>query len=79
METPQDEEMKREFMTYFPQYWDGPETIARKARARAEATKGMIAESGGAYEQLFPQTAQPDAQQPPPAGGADDPLGILGN
>jgi hypothetical protein len=47
------EEMQQEFETYFPQYWDGPETIARKTRAREEAVKGMIAESGGSYELLF--------------------------
>lgn len=53
------DEMANEFLTFFPQYWDGPETVAQKARAREEATKGMIAESGGAYGQMFPPAAAP--------------------
>ncbi len=67
------EEMEQEFRTYFPQYGDGPNTIAAKARARDEATRGMIAESGGAYESMFPggstpaTAAAPQAGQPPQA------------
>ena len=53
-----EQEMEDEFRTYFPQYGDGPEVIARKAAARAEATKGMLAESGGAYQELFPPEQQ---------------------
>jgi hypothetical protein len=61
-----DEETESEFRTYFPQYGDGPEVIARKAAARAEATRGMLAESGGAYQELFPpeQQTQQAPQQP---------------
>lgn len=48
-----DEEMAKEFKTYFPQYGDGPDVIRQKADARAEATRGMIAESAGAYQHFF--------------------------
>lgn len=62
------DEMQQEFLTYFPQYWDGPETIRRKALAREEATKGMKAESGGAYDTLFGAGVQPQqgGSTPPP-------------
>jgi hypothetical protein len=58
-----EDEMEDEFRTYFPQYGDGPEVIARKAASRAEATRGMLAESGGAYQELFPPEQQ--TQQSP--------------
>lgn len=48
-----DAEFEGEFNTYFPQYGDGPQVIAQKNAARAEAQRGMEAESRGAYEQLF--------------------------
>lgn len=47
------DEMAQEFTTYFPQYGDGPDVLKRKAAAREEATKGMIAESSGAYDHFF--------------------------
>lgn len=62
------DEMAQEFRTYFPQYGDGPETIKSKARARDEATKGMIAESGGAYETMFPNQPAVQQQVAPQAG-----------
>lgn len=61
-----EEEMEQEFRTYFPQFGDGPKTIAAKAKARDAATRGMIAESGGAYQSMFPQ--QPDSQSSADAG-----------
>lgn len=66
-----DDEMEQEFRTYFPQYGDGPDVLKQKAAAREQATKGMIAESGGAYGQLFPQEAPvPEAAiSPPPTAG----------
>jgi hypothetical protein len=61
------DEMEQEFRTYFPQYGDGPEVIKQKALARAEATKGMIAESGSAYDHMMgqPGVAPPEAVAPP--------------
>ncbi len=60
------DEMEQEFRTYYPQYGDGPDVLKQKALARAEATKGMIAESGGAFADLFPQgAAQGGAVAPP--------------
>jgi hypothetical protein len=64
------DEMEQEFRTYFPQYGDGPEVLKQKADAREQATKGMIAESGGAFGQLFPATDAPVTETPggpPPA------------
>jgi hypothetical protein len=61
------DEMEQEFRTYFPQYGDGPEVLKQKAAARAEATKGMIAESGGAYGDMFPQTGAAAEASPPVA------------
>lgn len=65
------EEMEQEFRTYFPQYGDGPEVLKQKALARAEATKGMIAESGGAYQDLF-QGAAGQQADPAPAQAAPE-------
>lgn len=63
------EEMESEFRTYFPQVGDGAEVLKLKSASRDEATKGMIAESGGAYGQLFPaQTPENAGQQIPQAG-----------
>lgn len=64
-----EEEMEQEFRTYFPQFGDGPKTIAAKAKARDAATRGMIAESGGAYQSMFPEqqedaSPRPNAKQP---------------
>lgn len=47
------EEMAKEFRTYFPQYGDSEAVIRQKADARAEATRGMISESAGAYKHFF--------------------------
>jgi hypothetical protein len=67
-----DDEMEQEFRTYFPQYGDGPDVLKQKALAREQATKGMIAESGGAYGQLFSQQPPTDAG-PAPATPAPQP------
>lgn len=48
---------------YFPIPGDTPAVIERKRKARAEAIKGMIGSSGGAYEALF--------------GGSDIPAGAV--
>lgn len=65
------DEMAQEFKTYFPQYGDSPKVIQQKAAARAEATKGMIAESNGAYGAMFGPNAVPaDAAAPIPAPAA---------
>lgn len=64
------DEMDQEFRTYFPQYGDGPKTIEAKRKARDEASKGMIAESGGAYQSMFPQQGEdtpPQSDQQTPA------------
>jgi len=73
-------EFEGEFQTYFPQYGDGPEVIQQKNRAREQATRGMIAESRGAYDQLFggqgagspaqPQPQQAQSQSPAAAPAA---------
>jgi hypothetical protein len=63
------QEFEGEFNTFFPQYGDSPEAIAQKRAAREEAQRGMIAESRGAYEQLFqgvPAKASPVAVQGTP-------------
>ena len=58
------EEMEDERATYFPAPGDGPETIAIKKRARDEATKGMVAESGGAYKALFEEMTPEERAAP---------------
>ena len=48
-----EEEMESEYRTYFPQIGDTPEVVAQKKILRDRATKNMISESSGAYEELF--------------------------
>jgi hypothetical protein len=59
-------EMAAEFVTYFPQPGDGPGVIESKAAAREQATRGMLAESRGAYDTFFSgeQSAPPPAASP---------------
>lgn len=57
-------EEDQEFQRFFPQYGDGPDVQRQKAAMRAEATRGMIAESSGAYDHFF----GPAGGQPAPAG-----------
>jgi hypothetical protein len=61
-----EDEMKKEFETYFPQIGDGPEVIAQKAQARAVATNAMRASAGRAYQPYTPP--QPQAAQGPKEG-----------
>lgn len=51
---------------YIPRPEDGPEVLAQKKAAREAAVQSLMAESAGAYGDMF--GAQPQ-QQPPPAGG----------
>lgn len=64
------DEFEGEFETFFPQVGDSQASIDQKARARHQATLGMVAESRGAYQELFggpdtgavaPQTGQTGA------------------
>ena len=57
------DEFTREDRKYFPQKGDTPERIQQKAEARRRAIDGVIAESQGAYEQMFgaPPGAAPAA------------------
>lgn len=50
-----DSEFVREDKKYFPQPNDTADTIAQKARMREKALESMIAQSGAAYEVLFPE------------------------
>lgn len=67
-----DAEFEGDFRTYFPQYGDDPKVIAQKKAAREQASRGMIAESRGAYESLFPSETgaspplAPNRQASPP-------------
>lgn len=61
-----EDEMKKEFETYFPQIGDGPEVIAQKTQARAVATNAMRASAGRAYQPYTPP--QPAATQGPKEG-----------
>jgi hypothetical protein len=54
-----DSEFEGDFRTYFPQYGDSPEVIAQKKAAREDAARGVIAESRGAYENMFPREQAP--------------------
>lgn len=49
-----EDEMRKEFETYFPQIGDGPEVIAQKAQARAIATNSMKTSAGRAYQPYVP-------------------------
>ncbi len=64
------EESEGEFRTFFPAPGDGPEVVAQKKLARQQAIQGMIAESGGAYDQLFAGQAAPAAPAAPPPAAA---------
>jgi hypothetical protein len=48
-------EFVREDKKYFPQPNDTADTIAQKAKMREKALEAMIAQSGAAYEVLFPE------------------------
>jgi len=45
-----EDEMRKEYETYFPQVGDLPEVIAQKAQARAIATNAMKTSAGRAYQ-----------------------------
>lgn len=47
------EEMESEYRTFFPVVGDDPQTIKQKREARDIATKAMIIQSQGAYDDLF--------------------------
>jgi hypothetical protein len=49
-----EDEMRKEYETYFPQIGDGPEVIAQKAQARAIATGAMRTSAGRAYQPYTP-------------------------
>lgn len=49
-----DDEMEREIATYFPTYWDKPETIAQKAYARRVAEIAMAKAAGQKVEPIKP-------------------------
>ena len=51
-----EQEMKDEYATYFPTPGDSKEVIERKRQARLETEKGMIAQTGGAFSVLFPES-----------------------
>lgn len=55
-------EMEDEIKTFFPRAGDKPETIKQKAMMRAEATKSMQKQTGGAYDDMYGGgTAEPTA------------------
>jgi hypothetical protein len=66
-------EFEGEFQTYFPQYGDGPDVIKQKQLARQQAQEGMIAESRGAYNQLFGAKRAPGVGVAPGAAPAAQP------
>jgi hypothetical protein len=49
-----EDEMRKEYETYFPQIGEGPEVIAQKAQARAIATNSMKTSAGRAYQPYVP-------------------------
>lgn len=57
------QEAEQEYRTFFPVPGDSAQVIAQKKNLRAEANKAMIAESGGAYENIF-QKSKPKQQSP---------------
>lgn len=61
-----DSEFEGDFRTYFPQYGDGPDVIAQKKAAREDAARGVVAESRGAYEQMFPRAGDASARAAKP-------------
>ena len=67
-----EEEMNREYKTYFPQPGETPEVVKQKALARRIAEDAMATMAGNAYKPApsqMPQAAQPTAPQvalPPP-------------
>jgi hypothetical protein len=56
-----EDEMRKEYETYFPQVGDKPEVIAQKEQARAIATNAMRTTAGRAYQPYVPP---PPAQAP---------------
>lgn len=49
-----DDEMEREITTYFPTYWDKPQTIAQKAYARRVAENAMAKAAGQKVDPIKP-------------------------
>jgi len=64
-----EDEMRKEFETYFPQVGDRPEVIAQKEQARAIATNAMRTTAGRAYQPYVPP---PPAQVPKEGDTAKD-------
>ena len=58
-----DQEMADEIKTFFPQPGDSATQVVQKRRARARATRSMIKQSQGAYEEFYggERSAQQDA------------------
>lgn len=56
------EEMASQEALYFPRYKDSPETIAQKARNRAQAFEGMKAAAGKQFDQVPSMVPQPGPQ-----------------
>ena len=66
-----EEEMNREYKTYFPQPGETPEVVRQKALARRVAEDAMATMAGNAYKPATSQTPPPAAKQtdaavPPP-------------
>jgi hypothetical protein len=59
-----EDEMRKEYETYFPQIGDGPEVIRQKEQARAIATGAMRTSAGRAYQPYVP----PPPEQAPKEG-----------
>lgn len=59
-----EDEMRKEYETYFPQIGEGPEVIRQKAQARAIATNAMRTSAGRAYQPYVP----PPPEQAPKEG-----------
>ena len=58
-----EEEMSREYETYFPQPGDTPDVIKQKEQARSTATQAMIKNAGAVFQmpQLMPRPTAPAA------------------
>lgn len=59
------EEKANEYKKYFPIPGDSDELILTKAKMRKEAERGMLAQSGGAYQLAFGKKAQAMQKFPP--------------
>ena len=64
-----EDEMRKEYETYFPQIGEGPEVIRQKEQARAIATGAMRTSAGRAYQPYVPP---PPAQVPKEGDTAKD-------